>query len=479
ELTGRAFRRVSACESIETVAANSADRDISVWEFYSIVAASSDEVELKCDKTLAALREVGFEWDEIGADYLAKAGELLEVSGFTPERPQNDGKLNHIQRLFLGKLADAKTHPQKTVSGAGSVARLKETLPGAHKPFVITFPQLLENGGVKAALDAFDDRFVFTGVKGEPDTTVCREAVRMFTENGCDCVAAMGGGSVLDCAKLVCLGAANPDREFEELCRLYRRDTPRVPFTAVPTTAGTGSEVTLFAVVTNDEGKKHPFASGEFLPDTVILDPELTVSVPKNHTAYTAVDALSHAVESYCSLYAPSFKDDVAHAPGAVRAIFENLPKALEDPGDLGARAALQNAAYEAGLSFRRASTGYVHAVAHRLGEIYHLPHGLAIAKAFVPVLRRSAGIEPRLAELSLACGFVQEGTQSAEAAESFIERLEELIAKTAPETAGIKVRPEDVPLIVADAQDEAKVTGYPYWFSDAELAELVSSLSD
>ncbi|MCR5042113.1 MAG: AMP-binding protein, partial [Clostridia bacterium] len=154
ELTGRAFRRVSACESIETVAANSADRDISVWEFYSIVAASSDEVELKCDKTLDVLREVGFEWDDIDADYLAKAGELLDVSGFTPESPQNDGKLNHIQRLFLGKLADAKTRPQKTVSGAGSVARLKETLPGAHKPFVITFPQLLENGGVKAALDA-------------------------------------------------------------------------------------------------------------------------------------------------------------------------------------------------------------------------------------------------------------------------------------------------------------------------------------
>ncbi len=470
-LLGREWRFASTAEAIELANANLWDRDIHVYMFYMIISGRSSEVRMKNDETAAALAALGFTWGAPDRAYLTVGGNM-DIAPVKLNPIPNSSGVTPIGKLTLGVLKNAVMKPPELFTGENAVLRLEDALKerGLVKPLVITVPFALP--GVKTLLSRLGSVPVFTDIAAEPTVTDTANALRAFTENGCDCVVGIGGGSVLDTAKITALRAANPNRTVEDIARMDSECAHGVPLLLAPTTAGTGSEATLFAVATEeDKNKKRPFTSDKFLPDVIALDPVLTESVPPMSTAFTGIDALSHAVESWLSLFAPAFPADAALAPEAVRLVFANLETSVASPHDLAARAAMQRAAYLAGKSFARVGTGYIHAVAHRFGEFYHVPHGLAIAAAFTPVLRAYLPYaQEKMAALAKECGL-------GNTAEELIDAVEGLINRLGIDKTAIPYHREDDFEIARKAQEEAKLVGYPRFFTDAELRALVNGI--
>ena len=470
-LLGMPCREASTAETIETVAANTADRDVHVFEFYSLISARSENVELHCDFTVNALRDCGFSWTAPDARYLRLKDHCLGFDAYVPQPMRTTGgTMTYIQKLFLGVLRDAELPQIETVTTPGCIKELPRfaaTL-SMRRPLVLTFGHALRLQAVNDALATLESYEVCTAAAGEPSLADADRLLKTYADAHCDGVIAIGGGSVLDLAKITALRAGNLGASIDDICKIDSKANRCVPFIAVPTTAGTGSEATLFAVITDEENKKKAFASTKFLPDVVLLDAALTLSVPKKTTAYTAIDALSHLVEAAVSLYAPAFRDDVAEAPQTAAEIFRALPRALADPQDLAARQTLLLASHKAGFAFRRTGTGYIHAVAHRLGEFYHLPHGYAIAAVFSAVLRASRPyVDKPLSVFAAACG-------CGSSADDFLAAADRLIADAGIDIGQVRVGTEDLDEIVRKAQDEAKVVGYPKPFSDNVLRQLI-----
>lgn len=488
EYLGVPYRCVSVTEAIETAFANMSDRDIHVYMFYMIISGRSQNVPMYNDFTLSRLEKTGFKWSVPEKEYLTVSCEntkglclSYDPVEIVPMR-KTGGILNPIQKLTLGVLKNSCPTDSKIVSGAGKISELKQELDlfGLKNPLVITLPGAHNFKGITAFIDSLDQPpVIYDSLNGEPTRKNTDEALGIYIENSCDCVVGIGGGSVLDVAKIVALRANNRESAVDDICKLESDASVSVPLFLAPTTAGTGSEVTLFAVVTQeDENKKRPFISDRYLPCVIVLDPELTLSVPAPSTAYTGIDAMSHAIESYISLFAASFPEDAALAPGVVKDIFRYLPAALNDPSDIDTRTVLQKAAFNAGLSFRRAGTGYVHAIAHRLGEFCHIPHGLAIAVCLVPVLRAMLPFgSEKLSELAVHCGFAQKSDPIESNAQAFISSLEKLISDLGISAGEIAFDESYIDEIIIRAQDEAKLVGYPRPLSDDELRNVILSV--
>ena len=484
---GVPFRHTSTLEMIETAFANTEDRDIGVYLFYMIISGRSQNVPMHNDFTLSRLENTGFSWSVPDRKYLTVSpdGGRGQCLSFAPAeiKPmrKTGGVLNPIQKLTLGVLKNAYPTDSKLIKGAGKISELENELSafGVKKPLVITFPGSSSIEGIDAFLGRPSELAVYDRITGEPSVKNTDEALALYVESGCDCVIGIGGGSVLDTAKITALRANNKDSIIDDICKLESDADMSVPLFLVPTTSGTGSEVTFFAVVTEeDENKKRPFVSDKYLPDVIVLDPSLTLSVPPKSTAYTGIDALSHAIESYISLFASSFPEDAEIAPSVCRDIFVNLRKAFNEPSDIAAREALQTAAYNAGLSFRRIGTGYIHAIAHRLGEFCHIPHGLAVGISIAPVLKAYLPYgADRLSELAALSGTGKEGESAESNALSFIGAVEELLRELGVSSDGIAFNCEDIDEIVRRAQEEAKIVGYPRPFSDSELKEIILSV--
>lgn len=483
---GRKYRIASTAETIETCMANLDDRDIHVYMFYMIISGRSSEVKMICDDTCKMLRELGFEWGMPDREYLTVSenggkGHCLdyEEHQLNPMRTTG-GRITPIGKLTLGVLKDARPRESKVIKGAGTLAKIKEETDkmGVRKPLFITVPFKMDS--IEKLLSLYGSKPpVYNEISAEPTVSNSDTALEIYLRHNCDGVVAIGGGSVLDIGKITALRAANPDSYIEDICRLDSKANEAVPLFVAPTTAGTGSEATLFAVATQeDKNKKKPFTSDKFAPSVIILDPVLTVSVPVSSTAFTGIDALSHAVESYLSLFAPSFPDDAEKAPIACKLIFDNLEKVCAEPQNLEYRENMQQAAYLAGVSFGRISTGYIHAIAHRFGEFYHVPHGLAIAAAFTPVLRAYLPYgKNKLSELAVYCGFGSENASASKNAESFINAVDSLIEKLGVDVSSIPFNEKDAHDIALKTQEEAKLVGYPRAFSDEKVCETVKNI--
>ena len=302
-------------------------------------------------------------------------------------------KIVHSGFVSVAKVG-AKLLPDRvpvTFVGAGSTRDLASAIRGSGvtRVLVVTDSVLRELGVVDQVTgpvtDAGVDVHCFDGVTPDPTFGQVEAGVRQYRSARCDGVLAIGGGSPMDAAKVIAAAVGN-DKEPRQLAGKFKVRKPPAPLFAVPTTAGTGSEVTIAAVISDDDTHLKRFVlDPKILPAMTALDPTLMTGLPAHITAATGMDALTHAVESFVSKAAtPQTR---SYSTTSVRMVFQHLRTAVTQPDDLDARTGMALASYYGGLAFTRASVGYVHAIAHNLGAKYGTPHGLANALALPHVL--------------------------------------------------------------------------------------------
>ena len=282
---------------------------------------------------------------------------------------------------------------------------------GLRRVMLVTTPGFVRRGVVdrfvKAAKADGVMVEVFAEVTPDPDLSCVEAAGAFYQLNGCEAIVALGGGSVIDCAKVAGALVARPGKRARDLVGTMKVRTPTPFLVAVPTTAGTGSEATAAAVVTDpDAQRKYAVSDLDLTPDLAVLDPKLLVGLPPEMTAYTGMDALTHAVEAYTNRFGSGKARE--YAKNAVQMIFKNLVASCKDGEDLAVRANMLTASYYAGIAFTNNMVGYVHALAHGIGGRYHVQHGLANAVLLPLVMEEFGAVaEPRLAELADAIGLV------------------------------------------------------------------------
>lgn len=280
---------------------------------------------------------------------------------------------------------------------------------GKKRAFIVTDKFLFDSGFTKRATDILDSAGIihatFAGVTPDPTLACANEGLRQMREFGPDVIIAIGGGSPMDAAKIMWVMYEHPEVDFEDMAMRFsdiRKRIYKFPhmgeealFVAIPTTAGTGSEVTPFAVITDEKtGNKYPLADYELMPDMAIVDADLMMSIPKGLTAASGIDALSHALEAIASVMATDFTNGIAKE--AMKLIFEFLPRAYrEGANDAEARERMANAATMAGMAFANAFLGVSHSMAHKLGAFFHIAHGVANALMLEEVIRFNSAEAP------------------------------------------------------------------------------------
>ncbi|MBQ5591988.1 MAG: iron-containing alcohol dehydrogenase [Clostridia bacterium] len=317
---------------------------------------------------------------------------------------------------------------------------------------------------------------VYDGVQPNPSIENIEEARRIYLKNNCEGIIAFGGGSPMDCAKVAGARVSNPNSTVSQMRGLLKVFKKLPPFFAVPTTAGTGSETTLAAVVSNMQThEKYAINDPKLRPKYAVLDPELTTGLPKKITSTTGMDALTHAVEAYIGQSGVKSTDD--YAEKATKLIFDNLEKAYEDGKDLEARENMLVASFYAGMAFTRAYVGYVHAIAHNLGGLYGTPHGLANAVILPHVLEYyGETAHAKLAKLADIVGI--KGDSDKEKAEKFIEEIKEMNEEMdIPEHFDF-IKDEDIPTIVARALKEGNpLYPVPKIMDEADCTKVVKAI--
>jgi alcohol dehydrogenase class IV len=350
----------------------------------------------------------------------------------------------------------------QVLRGPGSVDELPALVKarGLRRVLLVTDPGLMRLGLPLPLIQGLEKAGLYCAVYDKtvanPTTASIEEARQAYTEGKCGCVVAFGGGSPMDCAKMVCFLAAYPRKKAAGVKGVQPVRLRSVPaLFAVPTTAGSGSETTLAAVV-SDAGThmKYTVISPLLRPQYAVLDPALTLGLPPSFTAHTGMDALTHAAEAYVSL--GRTKETDALALEATRLVFANLGAAYADGGDMDARDAMLYASYCAGVAFTKAYVGYAHGIAHALGGMYGLPHGLACAVALPHVLEAYGPcVHARLAALHDAAGLPDSGRSDAEKAGAFLHALRVLNTSLGIPATFSCIKEEDVPEIAARAVKE------------------------
>ncbi len=279
--------------------------------------------------------------------------------------------------------------------------------------------EALETQGIKYS--------VYDGVQPNPTIDNIEEARRIYLRNNCKGIIAFGGGSPMDCAKAAGARVTNPNQQVVDMRGQLKIRHALPPFFAVPTTAGTGSETTLAAVVSNPKThEKNAINDPKLRPKYAVLDPELTLGLPPHITSTTGMDALTHAVEAYIGR--SNTKTTEKYAEDATKLIFENLETAYKDGKNVAARENMLIASFYAGMAFTRAYVGYVHAIAHNLGGIYGTPHGLANAVILPYVLEYfGESAYERLAKLADVAGITNQSQSNEEKAKLFIAMIIEM----------------------------------------------------
>lgn len=348
--------------------------------------------------------------------------------------------------------------PERLADVAALPSRLEAR--GCGSVLMVTSPSVAKLPGTRRLLRALEEAgiacTVYDRTVPNPTTDTVEEALALYRQGSCQAIIGVGGGSSLDCAKAVGVRVVLPHKPLSKAAGVLKVRRPLPPLAAVPTTAGTGSETTIAAVIT-DARTRHKYAISDFplIPDYAVLDPEMTLSLPPHLTASTGMDALTHAVEAFIGRSAT--RDTRVDALAAVELIFQNLERAYRDGSDLEARQALLTASYRAGCAFTKSYVGYVHAVAHSLGGAYNVAHGYANA-VILPVVLRAYGpaVYPQLTRMAQAAGLAEPGMDAQATALAFIGGVEGLKARCGIGSAIPELRREDIPALARRASREA-----------------------
>lgn len=298
--------------------------------------------------------------------------------------------------------------------------------------------------------------FVYDKTVPNPTIDNIEEASSMYKANQCQGIVAFGGGSPMDCAKAVGARVAKPNKSIPKMKGVFKVLKKIPPLFAIPTTAGTGSEATLAAVVSNSEThEKYAIMDTSLIPHYAVLDPLLTVGLPPHITSTTGIDALTHAVEAYIGR--SNTKETTQWSIDAVKLIFDHLYETYSNGTNIAARTNMQQAAYLAGMAFTRAYVGYVHAIAHTLGGFYSVPHGLANAIILPYVLQYyGESVHKPLAELADLVGISEPADTNEQKANKFIEAIKQLNEKMNIPKKVDGIVDHDIPLMVERALKEA-----------------------
>lgn len=368
------------------------------------------------------------------------------------------------------------------LTGPGSIRKLPSVIKekGIGKVMVVTDKGLMSLNLLDGLFEELDKAgisyVVYDGVQPNPSIENIEEAREMFVSNGCEAMIAFGGGSPMDCAKAACARVVRPNKTIPQMRGVLKVMRKLPPFFAVPTTAGTGSETTVAAVVSNTQThEKYAINDPCLRPKFAVLDPELTTGLPQKITSTTGLDALTHAVEAYIGKSNTRETED--YAEKATKLIFENLETCYNDGQNVEARGQMLLASFYAGMAFTRAYVGYVHAIAHNLGGMYGIPHGLANS-VILPVVLEEYGstIYPRLAKLAEIVGI--NGQTEEELARGFIAEIKAMNERMAIPTSFEQIKEEDIPTIVERAMKEAHpLYPTPVIFDADRLAQIVRKL--
>lgn len=280
--------------------------------------------------------------------------------------------------------------PVKVIAGHAALEHIPFELAtlGAKRPLIITDKGVRSNNLLAPIEAAFESTktvigYIFDDVPPDSSLETVRKAAQLYREHNCDAILAVGGGSVIDTSKATNILVSEGGDDLLKYSGAHNLPKPLKPFFVIPTTSGTGSEVTMVAVVSdNQKNVKMPFASYYLMPHAAILDPRMTQTLPPHLTAMTAMDAMTHAVEAYTCLAANPISD--AYATAAVKKVSENLFNVLDNPSDAHGRLELAQASTMAGIAFSNSMVGLIHSLGHALGAVAHLPHGLCM-NLFLP----------------------------------------------------------------------------------------------
>ncbi|MGE8407563.1 MAG: iron-containing alcohol dehydrogenase [Pseudomonas sp.] len=346
----------------------------------------------------------------------------------------------------------------RIVCAAGALQGIGEVFAGlgARRVLLVCDPGIVRlgfAGKAQAALEAAGCSVaVFDQVVADPPAEVVEQAVREGRAFAADGVLGLGGGSSLDAAKLVAL-LVNSEQPLQALYGTDKARGRRLPLVLMPTTAGTGSEVTWVSVITDAQQRKQAVYSAQLMPDVAVLDPELTLGLPAQVTAATGLDAMVHAIEAYTSRTRKNPISD-GLATTALGLLGGNLRKVLADGGDVAAREAMLQGSLMAGMAFVNASVAAIHGLAYPLGARFHIPHGHANALVMAPMIRFNLSAAQRLyAELAAHLLPGEVFADEAQAAEAFVQAIEGLVRDSGLETrlAKLGIDESALPAMAAD----------------------------
>jgi alcohol dehydrogenase len=372
------------------------------------------------------------------------------------------------------------------VSGENSVDRLPPLIKskGIKSVLIVTDKGISSLGLLNGLLLQMDGEGLSYTVydKTVPNPTIdnIEEALRIYQTNHCEAIIAFGGGSPMDCAKGVGARAARPDKTIPQM-KGQLKVRKRIPtLFAIPTTAGTGSEATVAAVISNPEThEKYAVNDPVLIPHYAVLDPLLTVKLPPHITSTTGMDALTHAIEAYIGR--SRTQETIQCSKEAVTLIFENLYVAYSNGENITARTNMQKASYLAGVAFTRAYVGYVHAIAHTLGGFYSIPHGLANAIILPHVLEYYGdSVHKQLAELADTAGISRTSDTTEQKAAVFIEAIKKLNRDMSIPEKVSGISESDIPLMVKRALAEANpLYPVPKILTEKDLLQLYRSIKE
>lgn len=373
-----------------------------------------------------------------------------------------------VNQKFMKLLGNTlKFQEPELLTGVGCLKNLPKAVKirGIDNVLIVTDKVLMGLGkldGLFSDLEKNEIKYtVYDGVQPNPTIDNIEHAYSMYIENNCQGVIAFGGGSPMDCAKAAAARVSNSNKSIKDMRGTLKVKKQLPPLFAIPTTAGTGSETTIAAVVTDPTThEKYAIIDIKLTPRVAVLDPELTIGLPPHITSTTGMDALTHAVEAYIGKNGTKYTDE--NAEKAVKIIFDKLENVYANGNDIEARNEMALASFYAGAAFTRANVGYVHAIAHNLGGLYGVPHGLANAIVLPYILEYyGESAEKKLAKLAIIGGIGEKEESEKELAKKFIEHVKTMNKKMNIPLTVKEMKEQDISLLAKRALKEGN-PGYP-----------------